>query len=98
MAINRDDVRHIAELARLDMADEELDTFTGQLNDILEYAAKLNELKQKLEGVEPTSHAVPVKNVFRDDEPRPSIPAGDALSNAPDPRRNFFGVPRIIEE
>ncbi|MFH1537569.1 MAG: Asp-tRNA(Asn)/Glu-tRNA(Gln) amidotransferase subunit GatC [bacterium] len=96
MAISRDDVRHIAELARLEMPDDELELFTGQLNDILKYAAKLNELD--LEGVEPTSHAVPVKNVFRDDEPRPSIPVDDALSNAPDPQQHFFGVPRIIEE
>ena len=96
MTVSRDDVRHIAELARLEMPDDELDIFKMDLNDILEYAAKLNELD--IEGVEPTSHAVSVKNVFRDDEPCPSIPVDDALSNAPDPQQHFFGVPRIIEE
>ena len=96
MAISRDDVRHIAKLSRLEMPDDELDTFTGQLNDILEYAAKLSGLDT--EGVEPTSHAVPVKNVFRDDTPLASIPIDDALANAPDPQQHFFGVPRIIEE
>lgn len=96
MAISKDDVKHIAKLARLEMPDAELDLFKMELNDILEYAAKLNELD--LDGVEPTSHSISVKNVFRDDEPRPSIPVEDALSNAPDPHQHFFGVPRIIEE
>jgi aspartyl-tRNA(Asn)/glutamyl-tRNA(Gln) amidotransferase subunit C len=96
MAITREDVREVAFLSRLEMTEEELDKFTGQLGDILEYASMLNELD--IAGVEPTSHAAPLKNVFRDDVMKESCPVEKALANAPEPFGNFFRVPRVIEE
>ncbi|MEW5945928.1 MAG: Asp-tRNA(Asn)/Glu-tRNA(Gln) amidotransferase subunit GatC [bacterium] len=96
MGVTSGYVRHIADLGRLDLSDEERETFASQLNDILEYAAMLNELDT--EGVEPASHVVPLKNVFREDVVRESFPVEEVLSNAPDARGNFFCVPKIIEE
>jgi len=96
MAITRDDVREVAFLSRLEMTEEELDVFTGHLGAILEYASMLSELDTA--GVEPTSHAVPVKNVFRDDIVKESFPVDRVLANAPAPYGNFFRVPKIIDE
>lgn len=96
MAISRDEIAEVANLSRLEMDDAELDRFTGQLQKILEYASMLNELD--IENVEPTSHAVPVANVLREDESRPSLPVEEVLENAPDPVGNFFSVPRIIDD
>jgi len=67
-----------------------------QLSVILQYIDKLKAID--VEGVEPTSHAVPLVNVMRDDEPAPCLPQADALANAPDPVGEFFRVPRIIED
>ena len=94
--IERKDVEHVARLARLALTDDELERMREQLNGILAYIEKLNELDT--ESVEPTSHAVPMLNVMRDDEPGPCLPRDEALANAPDRAGDFFRVPRIIED
>ncbi|BEH11916.1 MULTISPECIES: Asp-tRNA(Asn)/Glu-tRNA(Gln) amidotransferase subunit GatC [Geobacter] len=95
MKITRTDVEHVATLARLELAEDEKDRFTGQLDAILAYVEKLNELNT--DGIIPTSHAVPVENAFREDEVRFSIGVENALANAPDRVEGFFRVPRVIE-
>ena len=94
--IERKDVEHVARLARLALTDAELEKMREQLNGILAYIEKLNELDT--EGVEPTSHAVPMVNVMRDDETAPCLPRDEALSNEPERAGEFFRVPRIIED
>jgi len=94
--IERKDVEHVARLARLALTDAELEKMRDQLNGILAYIEKLNALETN--GVEPTSHAVPLVNVMRDDEPGPCLPRDEALANAPERAGEFFRVPRIIED
>ena len=94
--IQRKDVEHVARLARLALTDAEIERMREQLNGILAYIEKLNALQT--EGVEPTSHAVPMVNVMRDDAPGPCLPRDEALANAPDRAGEFFRVPRIIED
>jgi aspartyl-tRNA(Asn)/glutamyl-tRNA(Gln) amidotransferase subunit C len=94
--IAREDVEHVAELARLDLTPAEKEQFIAQLNSILTYIEKLNELDTR--DVEPTSHVLPMSNVFRDDEVRPSMDRAEVLRNAPEESHFFFKVPRIIEE
>ena len=93
--ISREEVQHVARLARLSLTDEELERMREQLDAILAYIDKLRELD--VEGVEPTSHAVPLVNVMRDDEITPVLSQEAALGNAPDRAGEFFRVPRIIE-
>lgn len=88
-------VEHIAKLARLSVTEEEKELFGSQLEGILAYMEKLNELDTK--NVEPTSHVLSLSNVMRDDSARPSIPREDALMNAPDHTDKFYRVPKIIE-
>ncbi|MEO5357174.1 MAG: Asp-tRNA(Asn)/Glu-tRNA(Gln) amidotransferase subunit GatC [Nitrospirae bacterium YQR-1] len=95
MGITTGDVKHIAALSRLKLDADELEIFGKQLNDILLYVEKLNELNT--DGIEPTSHVIPLMNVFREDIERDSIALEDALSNAPDRTGNFYKVPKIIE-
>ncbi|MFA5354683.1 MAG: Asp-tRNA(Asn)/Glu-tRNA(Gln) amidotransferase subunit GatC [Thermodesulfovibrionales bacterium] len=95
MRITGDDVRHIARLARLHLAEEEVSTMGGQLNAIIEYVEQLGSLDTT--DVEPTSHVLPLQNVMRDDAPRPSLLPEDALRNAPDPSEAFYRVPKIID-
>lgn len=95
MSINRKDVEHVAELARLELNDEEKAKFTLQLNSILQFAEKLNELDT--DGVEPTTHVQPLSNVMREDEARPSIPREKALRNAPEQQDGQFKVPAVLE-
>jgi len=94
--IERKDVEHVARLARLALTDDEIERMREQLNGILSYIEKLNELDT--DGIEPTSHAVPMLNVMREDEPGPCLPRDEALANAPDRSGEFFRVPRIIED
>jgi len=94
--ISREDVLHVARLARLALSDEEVERMRQELDGILGYIDKLSTLNT--EGVEPTSHAVPLTNVMRDDEPQPSYPRDEMLANAPDRAGELFRVPRIIEE
>lgn len=95
MKITREEVLHVARLARLAMSDEEIDLFTKQLSDILAYIDKLNELDTR--DIEPTSHILPVRNVFREDKVRESLDREYILKNAPDRREEFFRVPKVIE-
>ena len=91
MAISRDEVVHVARLARLALTEEELDRFAGQLDAILEAVGKVAELD--LADVEPTAHPLDLLNVWADDEPRASLSNDDALVNAPDREAGFFRVP-----
>ncbi|GFN29751.1 Asp-tRNA(Asn)/Glu-tRNA(Gln) amidotransferase subunit GatC [Paenibacillus xylaniclasticus] len=95
MSITANDVEHVANLARLELTDEEKETFTVQLNAILKYAEKLNELNT--DGVEPTSHVLPLANVMRADEVRPSVSNETALRNAPDDEDGQIKVPAVLE-
>lgn len=95
MKITRGDVEHVARLARLELSAAEAETFTGQMDAILAYVEKLNELDTA--GIVPTSHAVPLENAFRDDVARPGIGVEAALANAPERSGSFFRVPRVIE-
>jgi aspartyl-tRNA(Asn)/glutamyl-tRNA(Gln) amidotransferase subunit C len=94
--ISRQDVEHVARLARLALGDAELERMREQLGGILAYIDALRALDTA--GVEPTSHAVPLVNVMREDAPRPCLPQAEALANAPDRSDAFFRVPRIIED
>jgi aspartyl-tRNA(Asn)/glutamyl-tRNA(Gln) amidotransferase subunit C len=91
MAISRDEVLHVARLARLELAEAELERFAEQLNAILEAVGKVGELD--LEGVEPTAHPLDLVNVWAEDEQRPCLSADDALANAPDRESDSFRVP-----
>lgn len=93
--INRQEVEYVAHLARLEIDDAQKDKFTSQLNDILGYIDKLNELNT--EGVEPMSHAMAVTNAFREDKVVDSLGTEKSLTNAPDARGEFFRVPKVIE-
>jgi len=94
--ISRTDVEHVARLSRLALSEAEIDRMREQLGAILAHIDTLRALDT--EQVEPTSHAVPMENVMRDDEPRPSLPQEAMLANAPDRSTDFFRVPRIIED
>ena len=94
--ISMKDVDHVARLSRLTLTDTEKERMRRELDGILTYIDKLRALDT--EGVPPTSHAVPMTNVMRDDDPRPSLPQEAMLQNAPDGSGEFFRVPRIIEE
>lgn len=94
--ISRDEVAHLAKLARLAVTDAELDTFVSQLDVILESVATVSEVASA--DVPPTSHAVPLTNVFRADEVRPSLTQQQALSGAPAAEDGRFRVPRILGE
>ena len=95
MKISTEEVEHVALLARLKFSESEKERFTTQLNSILEYMDKLKELDTSK--VEPTFHAVPRRNVSREDGVLPSDPQELTLSNAPEGDRGFFRVPKIIE-
>jgi len=94
MALTRDEVLHVADLARLSLLPEEIELFTQQLNDILAYVEKLQELDT--EGVPPMTHVIPVFNVFREDAVKEGLSRESALGNAPAREEGAFVVPRII--
>ena len=96
MDIDRATVDHVARLARLDLAEDERQRMTAELGKILEHAAKIQALD--LDEVEPTSHAIPIRNVMRPDETRPSLTQEEALSGAPEVEDGRFRVPSILEE
>jgi aspartyl-tRNA(Asn)/glutamyl-tRNA(Gln) amidotransferase subunit C len=91
MGISRDEVLHVARLARLELSEAEVERFREQLSAILDAVSKVQELD--LADVPPTSHPLEVVNVWRDDEPRPSLPVEEALANAPDRAGDLFRVP-----
>jgi aspartyl-tRNA(Asn)/glutamyl-tRNA(Gln) amidotransferase subunit C len=93
VAISREDVLHVAKLARLEIPEGEIERVQGQLGAILEAVGKVAELD--LTNVEPTSHPLDVVNEWDDDEPRPSLPREEALANAPDPADGAFRVPAV---
>jgi aspartyl-tRNA(Asn)/glutamyl-tRNA(Gln) amidotransferase subunit C len=95
MKITKEEVEHVAYLARLKFNAQEEELFTTQLNSILDYMEQLGKVDTT--NVEPTFHAVAGKNVFREDAVAPSISQDLSLSNAPDRDRGFFRVPKIIE-
>jgi len=94
--VSRDDVVHIARLARLDVTDDELDRFAGQLGAVLEHAADVAALDTA--GIPPTAHPLPLVNVLRDDLPGVSVDREEVLSQAPASEKGRFRVPRILGE
>jgi aspartyl-tRNA(Asn)/glutamyl-tRNA(Gln) amidotransferase subunit C len=99
-AISREEVAHLARLSRLAVTDEELDRFAGQLDVILQAVARVGEVTAA--DIPPTSHAVPLTNVLREDVSQPCLPRDEALAGAPDPvdanDARYFRVPRILDE
>ena len=90
------DIGYVANLARIELSEEEKEKFRGQFGDILKYFDKLNQVD--VEGIEPTAHAFPRHNVWDEDEARAGFTAEEALSNAPAKRHDQIVVPRVIEE
>jgi aspartyl-tRNA(Asn)/glutamyl-tRNA(Gln) amidotransferase subunit C len=95
-ALTRDEVAHLARLARLAVTDDELDLFAGQLDVILGAVARIGDVAAA--DIPPTSHAVPLENVFRADEVVASLPRADVLAGAPSVEDNRFRVPQILGE
>jgi aspartyl-tRNA(Asn)/glutamyl-tRNA(Gln) amidotransferase subunit C len=95
MALTREEARWVAHLARLDLTDDELATLTPQLSAILDYMQQLQQINT--DGVQPLAHPLPVQNVFRADEPTPSLSVDYALANAPRRIGDFYGVPAVFE-
>jgi aspartyl-tRNA(Asn)/glutamyl-tRNA(Gln) amidotransferase subunit C len=95
LKITKNEVENVAHLARLDFSEEEKVKFTSQLNDILMYIEKLNQVDTT--GIEPVSHAIALQNAFRDDIVKDSLSHDRSLSNAPEARGPFFRVPKVIE-
>ncbi|MHC4664590.1 MAG: Asp-tRNA(Asn)/Glu-tRNA(Gln) amidotransferase subunit GatC [Planctomycetota bacterium] len=94
--IDAEQVRRVAKLSRLELTEAEVEEFSGQLNAILEYMEKMNELDTS--SVEPLAHCLPVSNVFREDVARESLGTEKALANAPDKDGEFFKVPKILDD
>jgi aspartyl-tRNA(Asn)/glutamyl-tRNA(Gln) amidotransferase subunit C len=96
VVISREEVEHIALLSRLKLTDEELDLFTGHLDEILVYCRKIDELDTS--DVPPSSHVLPITNVMREEDAAGvSLDVGEALGNAPDKRGDYFRVPKVTE-
>ena len=94
MKISPEEIKHVADLARLEMSPAEVESMARQLDGILNYVAKLNELDTK--DVQPTTHAISIVNAFRDDEVKPSLDRRDSLANAPQQDGESFVVPKVI--
>lgn len=94
-ALTRDDVKKVAVLARLKLSEAEIDSLTTQMGKILGFVESLNEVQT--DGVEPMVHAMELRNVFRADESRPSLPREEALKNAPKTDGKYFLVPQILD-
>jgi len=95
-AISREEVAHLARLSRLAVTEQELDQFAGQLDVILQSVARIGDVAA--EDIPPTSHSVPLTNIYRDDVVQPSLTQEEALSGAPDSAEGRFRVPRILDE
>ena len=96
MSISQEQVQHVARLARLKLSAQESVQFTEEINEILQFVEKLNELDT--EQVEPTSHVLPINNVMREDEIKPSLDREEALANAPAKQDGMFQVPPVLED
>ncbi len=94
MKITRDEVLHVAKLARLKLTEEAVDQFSDQIADILDYVNTLNQVDTS--GIAPTSHVISLTNVLRDDDPGTHLNREDTLANAPEKEDGAFIVPRII--
>ena len=94
MSLSEKDVQYVAKLARLEVADAEVAKYTQQLANILEYVEQLNKLDTSK--IEPMTHVLDLKNVFRPDELRPSLTQGEVLSNGPEIQSGHFKVPKIM--
>jgi aspartyl-tRNA(Asn)/glutamyl-tRNA(Gln) amidotransferase subunit C len=95
MSLTRDQVNWVAHLARLELSAADLETMTRQLSSIIDYVTQLQQVNT--DGVEPLAHPLPIQNVFRADEPKESLPADEALANAPDRQGDFYGVPAVLD-
>ena len=95
MSLTTDETRWVAHLARLQLSDAELATITRDLSAIVEYVNQLQSVNT--DGVQPLAHAVELANVFRADEPTPSLPVDQALANAPARKRDFYAVPAVLD-
>lgn len=95
MKITREQIEHVANLARLSLTEEEKEKLTREMVEIIGFADKLNELDTG--GIEPTAHAIPIVNVFRKDETAPSYDRDNILANAPSQDEGCFKVPKIVE-
>jgi aspartyl-tRNA(Asn)/glutamyl-tRNA(Gln) amidotransferase subunit C len=95
MAISKEEIQHIADLARLQLSPEEIDKFRNDLSSILEYIDQLQEVDTT--GVAPRKETTPVRSVFREDVAEPSLPIEKVLLNAPSVKDNMFSVPRVID-
>jgi len=95
-AISREEVAHLARLSRLAVTEQELDRFAGQLDVILQSVARIGDVAA--DDIPPTSHSVPLTNIYRDDVVQPSLTQEEALSGAPDSAEGRFRVPRILDE
>jgi len=95
MGLTIEQIRWVAHLARLELSEAELNTMTRQLAAVVDYVNQLQQVDT--EGVEPLAHPLPICNVFREDEPVPSLSLDSALANAPDRRGDFYGVPAVLE-
>jgi len=95
MSIDKETVKQVAHLARIELQPNELDQLSGQLHEILGFIDKLSNLN--VDQVKPASHILPISNVLRDDQPHVSLSSAKALENAPGKKGNFFTVPKIIE-
>jgi len=96
MSVDKNEILKIANLAKLKFNDEEIEKFTSQFNEILNYMDKLNEINT--ENVQPLSHPLDINNVMREDELFNSIETKDALLNAPDKDEQYFKVPKVIKD
>jgi len=94
MKITKDEVAYVATLARLELSEKAIDTFSGQIGDILAYVDKLNEVNT--DGVPPTSHAISLSNAFREDKPVEHLDRDKALQNAPEKEDGDFMVPKVV--
>jgi aspartyl-tRNA(Asn)/glutamyl-tRNA(Gln) amidotransferase subunit C len=95
MSLAADQVRWVAHLARLELSAAELETMTRQLSAIVDYVDQLKQVNT--DGVEPLAHPLPIHNVFREDEPVPSLTVEEALANAPARQGDFYRVPAVLE-
>lgn len=93
--INKQEIEHVAHLARLEIAEDKIEAFTEQMNNILEHISMLN--KVDTDNVPPTYHVLPEKNVWREDIVKPSLPREEALANAPEQENGCFKVLKVIE-
>ena len=95
MRLSKEEIEHVALLARLQLSEEEKERLTGHLNQIMVHFEKLQELDTS--EVEPTSHSIPVENVFREDVAGPSLSVEDVIANAPEARDDQFVVPQVVD-